>query len=342
MSELYIKFSHKNMDTFGLDIDFVVETVKKRGARSVGLQFPEGLKRRARDVAGIIEQMTGAAVFISGNPCFGACDVDVQLGKMVDIMFHFGHSGMGEHDNVIFMEARSDADPAPVVEKALDFLDAHRIGIITTVQHAHKLADVCDFLERNGKVCVTGSGGTRVKYPGQVLGCSFEAARIDCDALLYIGSGLFHPLGAALATGKKVVAADPLTLRVEVVSTDKVIKQRSAVIARAMDAKSFGIIVSTKAGQQRMTLARELKRLAGKHNRETAIIVMDLVTPEQLLNFKFDAFVNTACPRIAIDDAGRFHAPVLSPKELEIVLGEREWDIIFDEITDTVEGIDKE
>lgn len=329
------------MDTFELDIDSVIEIVKRRGARSVGLQFPEGLKRRAKVVAGSIEKTTGAAVFISGNPCFGACDVDLQLGNMVDIMFHFGHSGMGEHGNVIFMEARSDADPVPAVEKALEFLDAHRIGIITTVQHAHKLDTVRSFLEDKGKVCVTGSGGPRVKYPGQVLGCSFEAARIDCDELLYIGSGLFHPLGAALATGKKVVAADPLTLRAGVVGTDKLVKQRSAVIARAMDAKSIGIVVSTKAGQQRMALAEELKRMVGKHNKEAAIIVMDLVTPEQLLNFKFDAFVNTACPRIAIDDAGRFHAPMLSPKELEIVLGEREWNITFDEIADTVEGIDK-
>ncbi|HIH45179.1 MAG TPA: diphthamide biosynthesis enzyme Dph2 [Candidatus Methanoperedenaceae archaeon] len=323
------------MDTFQLDIDCVIEIVKRRGARCVGLQFPEGLKRRAGDVAEAIEKNTGAAVLISGNPCFGACDVDMQLAQMVDIMFHFGHSSMGDQGNVVFIEARSDADPVPAVEKALEFLDSHRIGIITTVQHAHKLDDVRDFLEKRGKVCVTGRGSSRVKYPGQVIGCSFDAARIDCDELLYIGSGLFHPIGAALATGKRVVAADPLTMHVEVVRTDKVIKKRSAVIAKAMDAKSIGIIASTKSGQKRMALARELKLLAEKHNREAAIIVMDLVTPEQLLNFKFDAFVNTACPRIAIDDAGRFHAPMLSPKELEIVLGEREWDITFDEITDT-------
>ena len=60
---------------------------------------------------------------------------------------------------------------------------------------------------------------------------------------------------------------------------------------------------------------------------------MDLGTPDQLLQLKVDAFVNTACPRLAIDEVGRFNAPMLTPQEFEIVLGEKEWeDIVFDEI----------
>jgi 2-(3-amino-3-carboxypropyl)histidine synthase len=61
--------------------------------------------------------------------------------------------------------------------------------------------------------------------------------------------------------------------------------------------------------------------------------MMDLVTPEQLLAFKVDAYVNTACPRITIDDSERFHVPVLTPQEFEIVLGERKWEpFVMDEI----------
>ena len=61
--------------------------------------------------------------------------------------------------------------------------------------------------------------------------------------------------------------------------------------------------------------------------------MMDLVTPDQLLAFKVDAYVNTACPRITIDDAQRFHVPLLTPQEFEIVLGERNWDeLVMDEI----------
>ncbi|MBU2560389.1 2-(3-amino-3-carboxypropyl)histidine synthase subunit, partial [archaeon] len=48
---------------------------------------------------------------------------------------------------------------------------------------------------------------------------------------------------------------------------------------------------------------------------------------------KLGAFVNTACPRISIDDAGKFKRPLITPVELEIVLGAREWeDYAIDEI----------
>jgi len=68
---------------------------------------------------------------------------------------------------------------------------------------------------------------------------------------------------------------------------------------------------------------------------QNVIISLDNITPDALLQFKLDAFVNTACPRIAIDEGRRFNAPVLTPVEFEIVLGEREWtDLVFDEIRD--------
>ena len=43
--------------------------------------------------------------------------------------------------------------------------------------------------------------------------------------------------------------------------------------------------------------------------------------------FKVDAFVNTACPRVA-EDFVHFEKPVLSAKEFEVVLGERSWEDI--------------
>ena len=47
-----------------------------------------------------------------------------------------------------------------------------------------------------------------------------------------------------------------------------------------------------------------------------------------------DAFVNTACPRIAIDDSVKYAKPLLTPFELEVILGEKQWEegYQFDEI----------
>lgn len=331
-----------NGEVFDFQIDHVIDIITKTGAEVVGLQFPEGFKRRSPQIASMLEDATGVNIIVSGNPCFGACDLDSALLDSVDIMFHFGHAELDDtklSENVYFIEARSDVDVTAIAKKALQSLRGSVIGLITTVQHVHKLGEVQKILEQNGKTCVIGEGDSKIAYPGQVLGCNFSVARVEgvgeekCDEYLYIGSGDFHPLGVTLATKKRVVIADPLMDEVREPDHTLIMRQRSAVIAKSYDANVFGIIVSTKNGQNRMELANQLKELARKHEKDAYIFSMDLITHDQLLQFKVDAFVNTACPRLAVDEVGRFHAPMLMPQEFEIVIGEREWDdIVFDEI----------
>ncbi len=314
------------MEQFDFELERVFKIIKDKNFKLVGLQFPEGLKRQAVEVARNIKEKTSASVIISGNPSFGACDVDTILAGKVNILFHFGHASMGEYENVVFIEARSNINVLPAVEKALPLLKARKIGLVTTVQHVHKLNEVSEFLRKNGKEAVIGKGDSRVRYPGMILGCNFSSARVDCEEFLYVGSGFFHPLGVAIATKKRVIAADPYLNEAVEVNPERFLRKRSGYIAKAMDARVFGIIVSTKSGQNRIRLAELLKELTKKRNIEAHVIMMDLVTPEQLLAFKVDAYVNTACPRIAIDDAERFHVPVLTIQEFEILLGERKWE----------------
>jgi 2-(3-amino-3-carboxypropyl)histidine synthase len=321
------------MSEFDFDLNRIIDTIKSKNYKTIGLQFPEGFKRKAVNIAKQLENETGAGIIISGNPCFGACDIDTALAGKVDIMFHFGHSKMGKFDNVVFIEARSNADVLPCIKIALPLLRNTKLGLITTVQHIHKLWEVTKILSENGIEAIPGKGDRRVSYPGQVLGCNFTAANIDCEGYLYIGSGFFHPLGVAIATGKIVVAADPYMNKAEIVSPEKLLRKRSGYIAKAMNGEVFGIIISTKSGQNRIELANRLAGIAKKHAKQAHLILMDLVTPDQLLAFKVDAYVNTACPRITIDDAERFHVPILTPQEFEIVTGERKWDDLkMDEI----------
>ncbi len=323
--------------SFDLQTDHLIDIAKRTGADIIGLQFPEGFKRKATAVAQRIENATGVQVLISGNPCFGACDLDVALLDMVDILFHFGHAQLDDNrysDRVFFIETRSNVDIKEVLEKAVLQLEGERIALITTVQHVHSLDEACKILLNHGKVPLTGRGDSKIAYPGQVLGCNFSVVDgLEFDECLYIGSGQFHPVGVNLATGRRVVVADPFSGEVRNADGSRVLKQRSAVIGNSMDAESFGIIVSTKPGQYRMELARELKEHAISHGKEAFIIPMDLITPQQLLQFKVDAFVNTACPRLAIDETGRYCAPMLTPIEFKVVLGEIPWEeLTFDEI----------
>jgi diphthamide biosynthesis enzyme Dph2 len=332
--------------SFDFEIQTVFEEIeklsqtKKSDAVIVGLQFPEGLKKYAMGIASEIEKKTDTAVYISADPCFGACDLDTVLLERVDLLFHFGHAELNQgpiEKKVRFIETRSKVDISDAVKAALPLLTEQTVGLLTTIQHTYLLEKAAEILTDAGKTVIIAQGDKRTPRPGQVLGCNFSAAHSKeadkCDVLLYIGSGRFHPIGAALSSKKRVVCTDPLTTDVFELDYKKFLMQRSAVIGNASDADTFCILVSTKSGQYRKKLAEDLKKKAEAHGKQAFILFADLITPDQMLSFKADAFVNTACPRLAIDDSGRYHAPVLTPQEFEIVLGERDWeDLVLDEI----------
>ncbi len=313
----------------------VIETIRKYGYSAVGLQFPEGLMDHATAVADRISSETNCLPLVCAGPCYGACDLADRRMKEAgaDALFHFGHSEipMKTAIPVHYIECRSDADPLPLLSKNLRRLPK-RVGLVSTVQHVHTLVAAKNYLENKGFEVRIGSPRTRAKYQGQVLGCSFSAASSisdSVDAFVYIGSGNFHPLGVALATGKKTLAADVLLGEIRDIDglMEKMLKQRYAKLAKAMKGESFGIIVGEKKGQMRKALAERIKEKLEAEGKKAYSIHLEEVTPESLMPFrKLDALINTACPRIALEDASKFRQPMLTPVELDVVLGERAWD----------------
>lgn len=315
----------------------LLEVIRGRNAKTVGLQFPVGLRTKAVELAREIESQAGVTCLVSADPSFGACDV---AEMPVDLIVHLGHAPMPHlrYHRVFFYDL-----PAPPLG-SFAFLDAarpllpRRVGLLTTTQFRSWLPAIRERLEKAGHEVRVGEPDRRVAYAGQLLGCDYHTATVvaqQVDGYLYVGTGDFHPLGVAILLDKPVVIADPErgTVRTLAEVKDRVLRQRHAAIARARDAKVFGIIVSKKIGQARMDLARDLKALAARHDREALVFLMDLVSPEFLEGYRVDAWVNTACPRIAIEDVLAYKAPLLTPQEFEIVLGVREWnDYVFDEI----------
>jgi 2-(3-amino-3-carboxypropyl)histidine synthase len=327
---------------YDLEVESVVKIIEENRYRAVAVQLPEGLKDRATQLASFIQSETGSMVFIIGDPCYGACDLadDVAETMGCDALLHFGHSKViGEtRIPVHYFEVELDFDPLPLLSKNLKLIPK-KVGLVTTVQHIHLLDKIALLLEASGIKVSIGEAKGRIAYRGQVLGCSFSTAKSiskSVEGFLYIGTGDFHPLGVALSTGKKTLALD--LERGELRSMDEIkdgiLRRRFVQIAKAMDAVEFGIVVGEKGGQRRIKLARKIKKLLEKQNKKGHIICLREINPEVLLPFRgLDAFINTACPRIAIDDATRYKKPFLTPVELEIVLGRRNWeDYQMDEI----------
>jgi len=301
----------------------LIKKLKKRGVHKVALQFPEGLKRQAGVVFSDLKT-AGFDVIISGDPCYGACDLalDTVTEGKADVLVHFGHAPVDDRGEVIFEPWTVDFDVS-ILAQALPLLHEKTVGLVTTVQHPHLIPAMESFLASHGHDVRVADGAGRTPLRGQVLGCSFAAAkRTGAGEILFVGTGIFHPIGIALATKARVIALDPLTGTAQEVSADPLLRRRSAVMEKARGAQHIGIILSTKSGQQRRALAERLAALSPG----AVIVTMREVTPDELLNLGFDCYVNTACPRLAYDDQVRFGRPVLSPQEFEILCGVRNWD----------------
>ena len=79
---------------YDFETDRIVKEIKKRKAARIGLQFPEGLKVHAVEVASRIEKGSGAQTVIFVDPVYGACDTKERDARLLglDMVVHFGHT----------------------------------------------------------------------------------------------------------------------------------------------------------------------------------------------------------------------------------------------------------
>ncbi len=313
-----------------IQLSEVITQLKSRNAKRVAVQLPEGLKRNAAEISRELKT-EGFDVMISGDACWGACDLSLDALEWADVLVHVGHTPVTSEKNVIYLPFQQDI-PLEILESAVPQLQKYdSVGITTTIQHAHQTKAICSWLNERGVNAVIGTGSSRTPLDGQVLGCTYASAKnANAEAYLFIGTGVFHAIGVSLATKKPTFALDPFADGIlQEVSADRLLRKRFAQIEKAKQAKTFGILLSSKSGQARRELAERLAAL----NENAVIILIREISEMQLRNLGFDAYVNTACPRLALDDQSRFPVPVLSPAEFEIVLGKRSWDdYVIDEI----------
>jgi len=325
----------KKQTTFDLEAERLIEEVRKRQAKRVFIQLPEGLKAEGPRLASVVER-AGALAVVSADPCYGACDMAFQDAQSLgaDLLVHYGHSEMTRQEwmPTIYFEAKAVVSVKSAVGKALPLLKPWKnVGLVTTVQHADMLGEARLTLLEAGKSVTIGDSG-RMKYAGQVVGCDYsnaEAVAQDVEAFLFVGGGRFHAIGVALATMKPTVVADPYERRAYTVENEvkKIMKQRSASISEAKQAVKFGVLIGLKSGQKRLNAALGIKEKLGKVGKKATLLALREVTPEALMQFPIiEAFVNTACPRASLDDASRFLKPVLTPNEILVVLGESTWE----------------
>ena len=326
---------------YDLEEGRLVAEITGRGARRLLVQLPDGLKNEGPRLASLIREKTGAEVFVSASPAWGACDLslDAAVRLKADLLVHYGHNEfLRDGSNgipVVYIPAKSRHEIIPVVEKSLPLLQGTRIGLATVVQHLHTLPETTRYLEAKGFRVQHPGRGPWAHETGQVLGCDyFGLKRIEpeVDSFLVIGS-YFHALGASLSVQKPTVLADPYDRTVRLLDQDRarIIRQRYAMVEKARQANNFGIIVSTKPGQSNPTIALNIQHQLEENGKKAVILYADEVVPDKLLDFTdIDAFVDTACPRLALDDPERFSKPIVTRDEIMVAIGASTWEQLLE------------
>jgi 2-(3-amino-3-carboxypropyl)histidine synthase len=323
---------------YDLEESRLIDEIKRRSAHRVLLQPPEGLKPFAARLAERLQDATGVEVFISGDPCYGACDLALQqkLQLRADLLIHFGHAeipGGSPGDDVIYVEARSDEKIERPLAEALKLLeDEKSIGLAASVQHLHLLKPAKEILERAGKIVWIGKASGKLTHEGQVLGCDYSSllsVASKVDAFLVVAGGDFHALGVSVSTGRRAIIVDPYqqTARDATRLADRIMRQRYATILKFKETKRVGIIVGLKSGQMNVHLARKLKSLLEESGKTCTLVASTELVPESIESFTdLEAFVEVACPRISIDDRRRYHKPLVNPEEALIAIGKKSWE----------------
>ncbi len=296
------------------------------GAKKILIQVPEGLKTKLLAFADFLSSR-GFEPTVSIEPMFGACDLRDYEAKELgcDALLHIGHADFGVKPKlpVVYEPYEIVFDPVPLLKKHLEKLDAYKkICLTTTVNFQGALKPAQEFLKENGKKIFLGTQ-SRSGGAGTILGCDWSAAKpleptVDC--FLYLGSGVFHPRGLALAVGKPVLALDYETG--ELVNYEqerkKFLSLQAFHLSEARDATTFGLLVSVKPGQNYSALAGRLKQLLEKKGKKAYLLAADFLSPEKLLGLKLDVLVNCACPRMN-EDSKMFKKPILNPEDVMVL-----------------------
>lgn len=319
----------------------------------VALQMPEGLLMYGCAIGDLLQRFAPVSrVSVLGDVTYGACCVD-DLGAEAlgaDLLVHYGHSCLVPLNKTavpclyVFVEIRVD------VSHAVDCLcetipEGTRVEVMGTVQFRTAVTQAAKLLNSRNRPAHVPQA--KPLSPGEVLGCTAptglgstndndddeEASSGHETVMLFIADGRFH-LEAAMIANPTLTAYryDPYgkNLTVESYDTSKMRAVRSAAIARAREARVFGIILGTLGRQGNPAVLSRVRKLVRDAGRRYVIILLSEIVPSKLDRMPgVDAWVQIACPRLSVDWGHFFSKPVLSPYEAEVCLGNEPWRDVY-------------
>ncbi len=318
---------------FDFEKEKLVKELRSKKPKKVLVQLPEGIKQNVLEVLEIFEKENVEVIF-SGETCWGGCSIAVQEAQAlgVDLIVHFGHAPFVDVEfPAVYIEVKDILDLNPILQKSLNHLEKFKkIGFSYSIQHRHDAEKIKEFYKSNGKEIMFSKKQGRVAYEGHIVGCQYaglKSIQSEVEAFVILGNR-FHSTGAVIAVNKPVILLDVYNDEILDMSgmREKIIKQRYASIEKLKNAKNVGILVEIKPGQKFGTPELLIKTLK-EQGKNPFVITMSEITPDKIMNFYYiDAFIELACPRIAVDDYAKYEKPILTFREALVALNKMSWE----------------
>ena len=348
------------------EVDRCAAEIARRGASRVALQLPDELLDDSLAVCAALDAALEAAghsalVFVLGDTSYGACCVDSVAANHLgaDLVVHYGRACQTPTAaSVLYVFGKAAVDAHRLAETLRDFAAARgesRLILTYDAQYYYAAGQLVARLRAalaaagRGTPQITGArpsalpldaqqepldaapdgdsftlGGLRVDLPSRELQASvvvhlggrsraYEAALMRCAAC-----------GATIAllepSGSSAPAPQDGALRL--------ISQRFGVIEKAKDAEVVGLIVGVLSAERSSDALQLLAARCEARGKRTYTFAMGRPKPEKLANFQeCDVFVHVACELQALAlKHSDFFRPIVTPLEMEIALGERDWD----------------
>jgi len=310
-----------------IDEQKIFDEIKKRNPVSVALNGPDGILPKIQDAASNVMKRFGIPAYVIADATWGSCDLNSNGAKVLgaEILFNIGHTISLEsiEKNVIMIDAFDDITFDKVTKKCTEILKGKVVCLTTDSQHLHQIENVAKILNDNDVHVKIGKGKGQLN-DGQIFGCEFYPAvemKDQVDVNIFLGQSNFHAAGLALSTNKPTYVLDPYFNEVREITefAKKIQKKATLAIFKAVEAKTFGVIVGLRDGQFSKITALKFKKELEKEGKVVQLFALTDITNERLQNLKdIDAFIQVACPRISTDN--HFDKPVLSTPQATALL----------------------
>ncbi|AKT35469.1 diphthamide biosynthesis enzyme Dph1/Dph2 domain [Pyrobaculum sp. WP30] len=270
------------------------------------IEAPPGFKWVAVEIA----EKTGAAV--SGRPVWGSCDV--RLDPAYRRIFHLGH---GVPPNIAHLLQRNLG--AAVERLDTDLYRLRREDVeVYFIPVYYKPPPQLPKPAEEGKIYFpvpyrkiaeklhAETGLPLAKEP--ITGC--WVGEPPGPVAYVAATGLFYPLTIKFFYPEaKVYQIDPFRGEVRDVEPDFARLMKLKARAHLATPRRVAVLLTTKPGQRQDEKARNLATMG------MTVVVLDEASPDYIDDLQFDLVINTACPRIGIDDLDRVKTPILNYHE---------------------------